>query len=116
MNFFKNLFASVPAISVAELQDKMQNGQKPVLLDVRTTAEYREGHIPGAANKPLQALNGRLKNVSRNREVICICRSGNRSRRAVKHLQEAGYTAVNLKGGMRAWDKAGYKIKKGKAK
>lgn len=116
MSFFQKLFAGVPTISVTEAQEKMQEKPKPVLLDVRTVSEYREGHIPGADLIPLHDLNGRMQKLPQNREIICICRSGNRSKRATKQLLAAGYTAVNLKGGMRAWNKAEYKVKKGKIK
>ncbi len=116
MSFFKRLFAGVPAISVTEAQEKLKEKPKPFLLDVRTTSEYREGHIPGATLIPLHDLPDRMRKLPKNREVICVCRSGNRSKRAAKQLLAAGYTAVNLKGGMRAWTKAGYKVKKGKVK
>ncbi len=116
MSFFKKLFASVPTISVMEAQEKMKEKPKPVLLDVRTVSEYREGHIPGADLIPLHELDGRIRKLPKNREIICICRSGNRSKGATKQLLAAGYTAVNMKGGMRAWNKAGYKVKKGKVK
>ncbi|HFE66175.1 MAG TPA: rhodanese-like domain-containing protein [Chloroflexi bacterium] len=116
MNFFKKLFAPVPALSAAEARERLREKPKPFLLDARTSSEYREGHIPGAALIPLHELDGRMRKLPKNREIICVCRSGNRSRRAAKQLLAAGYTAVNLKGGMRAWNKAGYKIKKGKAR
>ena len=116
MNFFKKLFAPVPALSVAEARERLREKPKPFLLDVRTSSEYREGHIPGATLIPLHELDGRMRKLPKNREIICVCRSGNRSRRAAKQLLAAGYTAVNLKGGMRAWNKAGYKVKRGKVK
>lgn len=116
MSFWKDLFGNVPTITVTELQDKMQQKPAPVLVDVRTTAEYRNGHISGADSLPLDKLNDRVGKLAKNREVICICQSGSRSKRAVRKLQNAGYTAVNVKGGMNAWARQGLTTKAGKVK
>ena len=116
MSFLKQLFSSVPAITVTECQDKKSDKPGPILVDVRSTEEYRNGHISGARSIPLDRLNSRLNKLSKNREIICICRSGSRSKRATKQLRANGYQAINLKGGMNAWSKAGYQIKVGKVK
>lgn len=116
MAFWTNLFGSVPTITVVELQNKMGEKPGPFLLDVRTTEEYRSGHIAGATSVPLQKLDERLDKLTKNREIYCICRTGSRSKTAARKLQEAGYTAVNVKGGMTAWQKEGMKVKAGKVK
>lgn len=116
MSFWKNLFGNVPTITVTELQDKMRQKPGPILVDVRTTAEYRNGHISGADSLPLDKLHERSGKLTKNREIICICQSGSRSKRAARKLQTAGYTAVNVKGGMNAWAKQGLVTKAGKVK
>lgn len=116
MSFWQNLFGAVPATSISEVQDKLKERPGPVLLDVRSTEEYRNGHIPGAVSIPLDKLPERMSSLARGREIVCICQSGSRSRSATKQLKNAGYTAVNLQGGMSAWVKAGQKVKAGKVK
>jgi len=116
MSLFKQLFGSVDSIHVSDLQEKISGKGGPVLVDVRTMSEYRDGHIPGAASIPLDRLDARLNKLSKNKEIICICRSGARSKRATRLLQNAGFNATNMQGGMNAWQKAGFKIKVGKVK
>lgn len=66
--------------------------ENAVLLDVRTPQEYREGHIPGSLNVPLQAIEG-VASVVENKEtpLFVYCYSGNRSRQATTFLQHMGY-------------------------
>lgn len=75
-----------------------------VLLDVRTTAEYREGHIPGSRNIPLQVLDN-VEYLIKNKDVPLFvhCQSGARSRQAAELLQKKGYTNVKNIGGITAY-------------
>mgnify|MGYP002713028086 CR=1 FL=1 len=116
MSIFTQLFGSVDSIHVSDLQEKINDKNGLYLLDVRTMGEYRDGHIPGAASIPLDRLEARLTKLSKNKEIICICRSGSRSKRATRLLQKAGFNATNMQGGMNAWQNAGYKVKSGKVK
>ena len=72
-----------------------------VLLDVRTPQEYREGHIPGSQNVPLQQLDN-VEEVTENKDTVLYvyCRSGARSRQAVSLLKHMGYTNVHNIGGI----------------
>jgi rhodanese-related sulfurtransferase len=72
------------------------------LLDVRTPAEFKSGHIDGAINIPVQELEKRISEVPKGAEVVVYCRSGARSSRAAGILNKNGYTAHNL-GPMSAW-------------
>ncbi len=75
-----------------------------VLLDVRTPAEYREGHIPGSQNIPLQALDEIEKIVENKATPIFVhCLSGSRSRQAAMLLQQMGYSNVKNIGGISAY-------------
>ena len=78
-----------------------------VLLDVREPEEWAAGHAPQATHLPLGELVARLAEVPRDRPVVCICRSGNRSARATQFLRAEGIDATNMVGGMRAWAEAG---------
>ena len=75
-----------------------------VLLDVRTPQEYREGHIPGSQNMPLQQLD-KVEEVTENKDTVLYvyCRSGARSRQAVSLLKHMGYTNVHNIGGIAAY-------------
>ena len=81
-----------------------KNAAGAVLLDVRTPQEYREGHIPGSQNVPLQQLD-KVEDVTENKDTVLYvyCRSGARSRQAVSLLQAMGYTNVHNIGGIAAY-------------
>ncbi len=74
-----------------DVWERVQNGA--LLVDVRTPAEYSEGHLAGAINIPFQDIVEGLaqRNISLEREVVLYCRSGNRSGKAQKALTNAGY-------------------------
>ena len=72
-----------------------------VLLDVRTPEEYRDGHIPGSRNLPLQSLEQAGKIIqNRNTPVFVYCRSGSRSSQARSILSRMGYSNVKNLGGI----------------
>lgn len=84
-----------------------------VLLDVREAEEWEAGHIPGAVHAPMSRLS--LDNpalADRRRTIVCVCRSGARSRRVTDVLSANGYRAVNLLGGMKAWAVDGYPVER----
>lgn len=74
-----------------------------VLLDVREEHEWEAGHAPMATWIPLAELPDHLDDLPRERRIVCVCRSGVRSLRAAHFLQESGFDALNLSGGMLAW-------------
>ena len=75
-----------------------------VLLDVRTSEEYRGGHIPSSKNVPLQAID-KVASVAENKDtaLFVYCYSGARSRQATSLLQRMGYTNVTNIGGIAAY-------------
>ena len=83
---------------------EFMNMEGAVLLDVRTPQEYREGHIPGSKNVPLQAID-KVADLAENKDTVLYvyCYSGARSRQAVSHLQHMGYTNVQNIGGIAAY-------------
>ena len=113
MSIFSLLFGpAVPTLKPMEVHEKLKNGKRPFLLDVREKHETREGYISGAKLIPLGQLNGRMKELPKSREIVVVCRSGNRSRSAAKKLIAAGYSASNMKGGMLAWKWSKLPLKK----
>lgn len=114
MNLLEMIFGKPSAvISSAELSEKLQNGKKPFVLDVRQPHEYNQAHINGAKLIPLGELSSRLNELPKDKEIVCVCQSGNRSGSATKILRNAGYNAINLKGGMFSWRSARLPVKKG---
>jgi rhodanese-related sulfurtransferase len=105
----------LPSTSAVELNDRLKNAKRPLVLDVRQPSEYRSGHIAGAKLIPLNELGSRMKELPQNREIVCVCASGNRSSSATRMLTKAGYNAINMKGGMSAWRGADLAVKKGDA-
>lgn len=93
---------TVPTVTVPELTGEVY------LLDVREPAEWAAGHAPGAQHLPMHELPGRLAEVPTDREVVVVCRVGNRSGQVVQFLVEQGWQNVrNLAGGMLDWVAAG---------
>ncbi len=74
-------------------------------LDVRTIKEHENKSIPSTNCIPVQELEERIDELNRYRKkkIIVYCRSGNRSRTAVKVLKENGFNAFNMNGGMNGW-------------
>lgn len=82
--------------------------QGALVLDVREPEEWAEVHIPGATLIPLGQLAARVEELPRDRTVVVVCRSGNRSQEGRDILRRAGFTRVtSLQGGVRAWAAAG---------
>ena len=81
-----------------------RNTPGAILLDVRTPQEYREGHIPGSKNIPLQTID-KVRTVVENKDtpLYVYCRSGGRSRQAVQLLRQMGYRNVTNIGGIAAY-------------
>ncbi|HXS63739.1 MAG TPA: rhodanese-like domain-containing protein [Streptosporangiaceae bacterium] len=73
------------------------------LLDVREPEEWAAGHAPEATHIPLGQLGERTAEIPVDQTIYVICRSGNRSGRAAEALNGAGWTAVNVAGGMQDW-------------
>jgi rhodanese-related sulfurtransferase len=90
-------------IRAEELLAWLQGEAPPLVLDVRTHAEYTSGCIPGARHIPLTELPHRLVEVPRGQVVVCVCRSGHRSGMACRLLRSHGLDARNLAGGMLRW-------------
>ena len=84
--------------------------EKLTVIDVREPREYRRGHVPGAQLVPLtQILTGEYQfDYPEDQQIVFICRSGRRSRRAAQQIQESHANVKILKGGMLAWEASGF--------
>jgi rhodanese-related sulfurtransferase len=96
-------------ISVAELRARMEAGEKLNLVDVREPHENEEFNIGGRLVPLGQIQNMQIDELEdlKDQEVICYCRSGNRSGQACLLLETMGFTnVVNVTGGMLAWEES----------
>jgi rhodanese-related sulfurtransferase len=95
----------VPTVDVSSLP------ADAVLLDVREDEEWAAGHIAGAVHVPMMQLPQRLQYepgpVTPEKPIVVVCKMGGRSAQVTAWLRHQGYDAVNLAGGMLAWDFAG---------
>jgi len=100
--------AALPAeISVTDAVAKRDAGA--FILDVRQPDEWNAVHIPGATLIPLDQLEARVNEVPKDKEVVVVCRSGNRSQQGRDILKSAGFSQVtSMAGGMNQWSAAGY--------
>ena len=90
MSFFSKLFGGgSPQRSIEEL---LNDGG--VILDVRTPAEYKSGHIKRSINIPLDMLSTKLNQLDKSKPVITCCASGMRSGSAKGILKSNGFTEV----------------------
>lgn len=115
MDFFSRFFhrTAINQLEPDQVQALAVQHPKPYVLDVRTPAEYKQGHIQGAELIPLEDLDIKITRLPKGREIICVCASGSRSGAAARRLNAQGYKASNMKGGMSRWVRAGLPVKAG---
>lgn len=96
-------------LSHEAFQTKLKNTKTAQLIDVRTPEEYKDGFIEGATNMNFydSDFQDKLNTLDKNKPVLVYCKSGGRSAKTCKKLQNAGFKEVyDLKGGYTAWPKA----------
>ena len=107
-----DITGQVQDISPTEYQAQfLAQASEHILVDVRTPAEFAQGHIEGAVNIPLDALPNRLSELPQDQPIVVYCQSGNRSSSASQLLSRSGYTDLYDLGGIIAWAQAGMAIR-----
>lgn len=91
----------IPTTEVAGLPDPLPAGL--LVLDVREQDEWDAGHVAGSVHVPLMTLADSLATLPASEQTLVVCRSGNRSAHATAFLVQQGLDAVNLAGGLLAW-------------
>ncbi len=107
--------ASESALTPTELARWQSEHKAPLVIDVRSEAEFREGHIPGAVNIPHDQIATRIAStgIRPDQAFVLYCRSGRRVGIARQALEQAGYVHSRaLEGSFEAWQKAGLAIEK----
>jgi rhodanese-related sulfurtransferase len=91
----------VPTVSANTVPDNA------VLLDVREADEWVAGHVEGAVHVPMYEVPAALDRLDRDGEIVVVCRVGSRSAQVAAWLNQQGFHASNLDGGLVAWSGAG---------
>ena len=113
----KPLVKHVDAKAAGKLWEANKDKPDFVVLDVRTRPENKEVAIPNAVNIDIKSANfvDQANKLDKNRTYLVHCRSGGRSKTALKALQKLGFVKLyHLDGGMMAWEKEGLQVVKGK--
>ena len=91
-----------PQVDVEAVLATPEN-QRPFILDVRTSQEFSEGHIPDAVNIPVDELRSRLGEIPRDREIAAYCQVGQRGYLATRILWQSGFSVSNIGGGYKTY-------------
>jgi len=103
------VYRSVKHYSPVDASVKLKKERKVVLLDVRTDMERKQDSIKGSYHIPLMDLSSSENELKKfkDAEIICYCRTGNRSMNAAAKLKKMGFNAANLSRGIIGWKAAG---------
>lgn len=96
------LLVAFVAVGACSTSDPITVAADTVVIDVRTPAEYAEGHLDGAVNLDVQSgsFADDISALPSDADIIVYCRSGNRSAQATQIMEDAGFTAVTDAGAM----------------
>lgn len=102
---------------IYDIRSRLEAGESVCLLDVRTPAEFREKHIEGSLNIPLDQLS--VESITQqcgdDRDLFFVCKSGARSMNARQQMEKAGLAHVHcVDGGLEAWEREGLPLTRGK--
>jgi rhodanese-related sulfurtransferase len=96
---------TVAEITPTEFVARRDRGESLTLLDVREEWELGVASVPDVVHIPMGEVADRIGELDRGREVVVLCRSGRRSLQVANFLQQNGFQAVNLAGGILAWSR-----------
>lgn len=101
------VLAGKPAVSPAAVAELSARPDAPIILDVRSQAEFDAGHVPGAVLIPHDQLAGRLAELDRERWVLVYCKSGRRAAMAEEVLVKNGFDVRQIEGSWNRWSAEG---------
>jgi rhodanese-related sulfurtransferase len=102
------MFGTGPEVSATDAVALVADGA--LLLDVREQDEWLAGHAPQAEHLPMSRIRHDYERLPTDRRIVCVCHVGARSAAVAAALRDAGWDAVNLTGGMDAWQAAGLPV------
>lgn len=92
---------------------RLINSSDAAIVDVRSAADFKKGHLLNAVNVPLAGITERAREISKDKEctILCYCAMGSTAPQACAKLRKLGYSNVHaLKGGINGWQSAGLPI------
>lgn len=102
--------AQAPAVTLEQARAEHE-GARALLVDIREPEEHATGVVAGAQLLPMRQLGRRLAELPRDRPVLLICNTQNRSRATYDALRERGYTNLRyVSGGMSEWSRRGWPL------
>ena len=102
-------------LSPAKAIRLMNNNSEILVLDIRSVAEFKAGHIKGAKNIPAKDISNQLTGYTnfKDKPVLVYCNTGSSVTSAIKSLKNAGFEHINnLEGGIAAWKEANMPLSK----
>ncbi len=110
----------VPSVTVEELNSFIKTNENIIILDVREKSEFTEKHIPQSRNFPRSSVvlvkdlpRELMKDLEKSSMIIVCCGIGARSSFIAAKLNQSGYNAYNLTGGLKEWEDNGFELVKG---
>lgn len=105
----------IPSIEVTEAERRLrEDPDRPLLIDVRENNEFAEVRAPGAVLLPMSTFTARIGELPADRPLMVMCHLGGRSAAAAGFLIRSGRTdVVNVTGGMDAWERGGFPVRRG---
>lgn len=104
-NIFSSESKAYKSLNGKDFKEQYTQSKQPVLIDVRTSAEFASGSIPNAKNIDIMSPDFRKKinALDKDKDYFLFCRSGSRSAQACSVMAGLGFNVVNLKGGVETW-------------
>ena len=100
-----------PQIEPAALSEKLSANTRPLVLDVRQPQEVQvDGRVADSLLIPMNELPARIGELPRDREIVAVCKRGQRSWNVAQWLRQQGYDASSLSGGLDAWTARGLPV------
>jgi rhodanese-related sulfurtransferase len=100
-----------PQIEPSILSEKLAGDAKPLVLDVRQPQEVQaDGRVADSLLIPMNELPARVGELPRDREIVAVCKRGQRSWNVAQWLRQQGYDATSLSGGLDAWTARGLPV------
>lgn len=107
---------AITDVTAAEAKELLAAKEAPIVIDIRTEEEFREGHIEGARRIDFngEGFRAELGKLDPKKSYLFHCRSGARSKRSLPIWRELGFTKIfHLDGGILGWEKAKGKVVQG---
>jgi rhodanese-related sulfurtransferase len=101
----------ITEIDAHDLQDRLNEGDDFLLLDIRSEGEVAQGMLAHAEHLPMHLIPMKINELPKDKAIVLYCHSGARSYHACAYLAQQGFTnAINLRGGILGWARSGFQL------